>query len=282
MKVIDDDHPAAATSNHRRPRRWFQVVAVLVLFAAVLQLGLAVRHYRESAAYMKLLDRAQYGGGMLTTHSTGRVHDVIAVVADTRFGPLPAIGDWLQETWWLLGEPKEIQIDGPGGPLEVALAHIAGSRDVEIVGLFGCGKVGDELRHLATCDRLTTLFLRNNTLSSNALSRVAECENLTRLDLSRSTGVDDDSVAPLKSLGALQRLDLVSTPISDAGLAQLRELRLTFLDLRNTNVSDESIPTLIRMSPARLRLDRTRFTTDGVAQLRRLLPESDIAWSEGD
>jgi hypothetical protein len=282
MKSIADHPTDLMPSPPRGRRRWIYAAIALVLLAAGVQLGLAYRHYNENVAYVKLLDRAKYGGGMRTTHSTGRVHDLIAVIADTQWGPLPATGDWLQESWWLFGDPKEIQIAGPGVPLEEALAHIAGSRDLEEAGLFGWGKIGGELRHLTTCDRLTTLYLTNNQLTPAAFRHIAACEKLERLDLSRSTDVDDETVTLLKSLVGLNRLDLVSTSISDAGLAHLRELRPTFLDLRDTNVGDESIPTLVRMSPARLRLDGTRFTADGIAELRRSLPESDVAWTEGD
>jgi hypothetical protein len=282
MKSIVDRNNDPTPSHHPSRRKWVYGVVALVLLAALVQLGLAVRHYNENAAYVKLLDRAKYGGGMRTTHSTGRVRDAIAVIAETRWGPLPAIGDRLQETWWLLGEPKEIQIAGPGVPLEEALAHVAGSRDIEEVGLFDCGQIDDELDHLAACERLTAIFVRHNTLTPDAFRHIESCEKLERLDLSHSAGVDDDAVAPLKSLSRLKRLDLASTSISDAGLTQLRELRPAFLDLRNTTVGDESIPVLVRMAPQRLRLDGTRFTAEGIAELRRSLPESDIAWTEGD
>ena len=282
MKPIAD-HPTDLTpSPPRSRRRWIHAAIALVLLAVGVQLGLAYRHYNENAAYVKLLDRAKYGGGMRTTHSTGRVHDAFAVVADTQFGPLPAIGDRLQETWWLLGEPKQIQIAGPGVPLETVLAHVAGSRDVEIVGLFSCGTVGDELRHIAECEKLTTLFLRDNTLSPNALQHVAACTHLTQLDLRKSKGVDDHSLKALRSLTRLTRLELASTAISDAGLAELKDLRPALLDLENTTLSDASIPVLVQMAPKHLRLSGTHLTAEGFARLQRSLPDANIAWSESD
>jgi len=268
MKSMHTHQSVSAPRHPRGRRRWLYAAIALVLLAVGLQVGMAIRHYNENAAYVTLLDRAKYGGGMRTTHSTGRVHDAIAVVAETRIGPLPTIGDWLQEAWWLLGEPREIKIAGPGVPLEEALAYIADSAHMEEVGLFTRGVVGDELRYLATCNRLNALHLSSNQLSRGALTHIAACEHLTRLDLTRSAGVDDKSIAPLKSLTRLERLSLASTAISDAGLAELKGLRPEFLDLDNTNLSDESVPVLIRMAPKHLRLNGTRFSADGIAQLR--------------
>ncbi|MBA3311838.1 MAG: hypothetical protein H0T47_00905 [Planctomycetaceae bacterium] len=273
--------PSSTPSPSRtagRTGRAVRIVIVVLLLAVIVQVGFAVRRYRANSELVRVLDKAKYGGGIRTSHSDGRVHEGLTILADTKYGPLPAIGEWLQETWWLLGEPTEIQTAGPGVPLEETLASVAGSPYLRQVGLFACGAVGDELRHLEDCVQLTTLYARRLQLRPDAFRHIAACESLTTLDLSKSIGVDDAAVAELAKLTRLEVLKLEGTAVTDTGLKQLVGRHPKFLDLSETAITDNSVTTLVEMSPDRLLLSGSSVTAEGVTRLRRSSPQSEVVW----
>jgi hypothetical protein len=76
---------------------------------------------------------------------------------------------------------------------------------------------------------------------------------------------------------------LSETPVSDAGLAHLRELKnLTFFDLRNTQVTDAGLADLAGLDQlTALNLANTKVTARGIEGLAKALPKCKIAWDGG-
>jgi uncharacterized membrane protein len=97
---------------------------------------------------------------------------------------------------------------------------------------------------------------------------------ITWLDLAR-TQITDASMATIALMPNLEELNLNACKITDAGLAQIAGLdQLKDLNLTETPVSDASLPTLIQLeSLEAVHLFGTRWTSEGVALLRRIRPD---------
>jgi len=167
--------------------------------------------------------------------------------------------------------------------------------DDEIVGisLWGCSSVSDEglkvlkgLKNLANLDldgtRITPegikelkalkelhyIHLANDQITDKMLKGLHEAKLLHALhtayakDFKRPTGED-----------ALYRLSLSKTPITDAGIKELKDLtNIGELALEATNVTDAAIPDLKELkSLKRMDLKDTKITNEGFEDLRKTL-----------
>lgn len=95
-----------------------------------------------------------------------------------------------------------------------------------------------------------------------------------------NTKVQDADLASLKSLLRLQNLFLGKTGITDAGVEKLGTLtRLQTLSLNGTSVTDAGLKYLAPLSNLRtLNLQETKVTPTGIAELKRVLPTTTIAY----
>ena len=147
---------------------------------------------------------------------------------------------------------------------------------------------------------------RNSHLSAAALSSLENLTTLETLSLSGRTCATDAALVHLEPLKALRSLNLLGTPVSSSGLLHLRGLRhLETLSLGYTKVTDTALVHLeplqalrsldlqgTAVSSAGLRhleglthlenldLDATNVTDEGVADLRRALPNCHITHSK--
>ena len=83
---------------------------------------------------------------------------------------------------------------------------------------------------------LRELRLPGHDVSNSALNRMGELDHLTHLDLSNGD-FEDDIIHALNNFHSLEYLNLFGSPISDAGLANLRVPRNGRLYLGNTRLS---------------------------------------------
>ena len=90
--------------------------------------------------------------------------------------------------------------------------------------------------------------------------------------------IDDPSLAMIRRLPRLKRLDLDWTNVGDTGMQHVAALtELEELYLRETDVSDACIPILAGLTMLKqLDLTGTRMTDEGVAKLRAALPKCEI------
>jgi hypothetical protein len=129
------------------------------------------------------------------------------------------------------------------------LVHLQSFRQLERLGLVGCGIKGEGLVHLQGLTNLRNLDLDSTKVSHAGLAYLEGLGQLRELRLSQ-TAVTDADLAHLKGYGLLRTLDLRGTAITDKGLAWLKSLRrLRSLDLDLTNVTARGVRELERELP---------------------------------
>lgn len=94
-------------------------------------------------------------------------------------------------------------------------------------------------------DVVTWLDLSGHTLDDALLQSLETMPRLTRLTLANAGGVDDDALERLANIDTLDRLNLIGTDVTAAGLRALRDCpNLTEIYLWRAAVSDADIETL--------------------------------------
>jgi WD40 repeat protein len=101
---------------------------------------------------------------------------------------------------------------------------------------------------------------------------------LTRASLDGCKQIGDDGLKHLAGLDGLTHLNLEHTSVGDVGLTHLIRLSgLISLNLQATAVTDASLSSLTSQAALReLVLKETRVTAEGVARLRKALPECKV------
>ena len=106
--------------------------------------------------------------------------------------------------------------------------------------------------------QLIWLKLSNAQINDSALSVIAQCTSLTRLQLDH-TNVTDKELTNLKELKQLQSLNLVGTKITASGIIQLKELKnLQYLYLYQTNINNTDW-NLVKQSFPKTMLDSGKY-----------------------
>jgi Leucine-rich repeat (LRR) protein len=126
--------------------------------------------------------------------------------------------------------------------------------------------------------RETNLRAQDLKMVEKALVPLGKVSGLVQLNLG-STKIKDADLANLEGLTNLQRLHLENTPITDAGLVHLKGLtKLEYLNLYGTAVTDTGLEQLKGLTQLRkLFLWQTKTTEAGVANLKQALPQVDIS-----
>jgi hypothetical protein len=185
---------------------------------------------------------------------------------------------------------------GLAPPLPKAPEQIT-SLDLSATGVTDAG-----LKQVAKLSSLATLELQGTKVTDRGLKELAGLKNLTTLGLSESQ-LSDTTLRALREIGLLHVLSeasapkgerpksaddvgslaLCRTPVTDAGLKELVELKnLTWLDLRESRVTDVGLKELAGLKHlTRLLLQDTRVTAAGIAELRTALPNCRIDHSRG-
>jgi internalin A len=187
--------------------------------------------------------------------------------------------------------------------LEKWARHIHYTPSGEITGI--AGSIGGTLHSLSFLkgnDQLTRLFLEEEYISEAGMQSLQElnrklphgleslalydCEfhakdlkylegfaSLRKLDLS-STPITDASMAHLRNLKDLQSLVLAGNAITDAGLSHLKELtNLRELNLNSTQITDASVKHLTELTQLQtLDVAHTTISPTGMAVLHKNFP----------
>jgi len=134
------------------------------------------------------------------------------------------------------------------------------------------------LAHLAKVTTLEDLDLsENNSINDSGMPHLSGLKKLKRLNLWR-TFVGDAGVEKLAGLTAMEWLNLDNSQISDDCLKHLSGMsKLSFLHLGSTLVSDAGLPALNGLTALKdLKVTRTAVTEEGVAELKKSLPDTEI------
>ena len=119
--------------------------------------------------------------------------------------------------------------------------------------------------------------LRGRDLNDEGLANVAALKSVVVLNL-RDTQITSAGLVHLKGLTQLRRLHLERTKVDDKGIENLIGLsNLEYLNLYSTKITDKSLDSLADLKNLRqLYLWQTDVTDDGVAKLKKALPELKI------
>ncbi|HLY71702.1 MAG TPA: c-type cytochrome domain-containing protein [Puia sp.] len=116
--------------------------------------------------------------------------------------------------------------------------------------------------------QLVWLQLNNKPINDSVLSTLAECTNLTKVELAH-TNITDKGLSFLKDLKQLRILNLVGTKITTSGLMQLKDLKnLQSLFLFQTNINKDDWAEIKKVFP--------RTSIDSGGYIVPLLPEDTI------
>ncbi len=112
---------------------------------------------------------------------------------------------------------------------------------------------------------------------NDGLKHLQWLSQLETLEL-RHGDINDKGLRLLRGLNSVQSLNLNRTQVTSEGIAHLVTLRgLRVLLLQKTHVDDRALPHLIQMKGVRaINLLDTDFTHEGVEELRRLMPNTQI------
>lgn len=172
------------------------------------------------------------------------------------------------------------------------------------VDLSGQELTDDDYDRLGSQRMLTSLNLAATTTNDTQLASLKSILSLRTLNLS-GTSITDAGLRHLTALPSIQKLALDGTKITNAGLKHIGELRLQQLslsrtetskegikhlsnqygtgghlrelDLSHTSVTDEAIAYLQKIPKLKsLNLQGTKFTQQGIENLKTLLPECEV------
>lgn len=162
----------------------------------------------------------------------------------------------------------ELEIEKLGGSVTRTTRDEGDTTYVRLNGM----KFGDEhLRLLNAFEKLSELTLVDSRVTDAGMNEIAQCVNLTRLDV-RGTVVTDAGLKEIAKLKKLKILGLVRTRITDAGLAELSGLKdLRQIYLANTNITDTGAHELVKLKELNyLGVIGTKITEVGFEELSQL------------
>lgn len=144
------------------------------------------------------------------------------------------------------------------------------------VRLEGCRRVGDACaRSLANFPTLRNLELHMTGLTDDGLAALAP---LPLEVLWLGPRITDSGMSTIAGFANLRHLDICTHLLTDAGLRAIAGLRaLEILWLTRSRITDAGVEVLAQFSALReLNVDCTGITPDGLAALRRALPDCRI------
>jgi Leucine-rich repeat (LRR) protein len=153
-----------------------------------------------------------------------------------------------------------------------SLASLSGMRQLESLRLYQIRINNSDLVHLAKLTSLEELCIESPLLTDACVAPLLSGRpNLKHLGLS-GRGITDTGIGELSHHANLNRVSLMDTQISDAGIALLSRLPLlAHLDITGTQITDTGLRHLSRMKQLGiLLLNRTRVTDAGIASISGL------------
>lgn len=191
---------------------------------------------------------------------------------------------------------------------DTCLSDLSVLKEIEWLTLSGTGVTDDGMASIALLPNVVSLELSETCLSDRGLVEIGKMRRLGILSLS-GTNVSDKGLSYLSGLPYLSVLDLEGTHVTTSGIRHLREMKnlawlklgaihidddniqefcenieelceltkLQDLDISYTNVSDDSIKHFGKLKKLKhLSGLQTRISMDGILDLQRLLPNTEI------
>jgi hypothetical protein len=118
---------------------------------------------------------------------------------------------------------------------------------VRTMDLGDCALDRDSYKYLSALKTLTSICLAKDNLDSSKLSEVVACPNLTDLDISGNSKIDDNCIKTILQFKKLQSLNLARTSITLQGLKLLSPLKLKKIWLPRSSYKDSENAMLTSM-----------------------------------
>ncbi len=166
------------------------------------------------------------------------------------------------------------RFDGAG------MAKLSALKELERLVLRGTNVTDDSMRHVGRLSKLSFLDLTRTKISDAGLAHIAQLDRLRDLVLSHA-GISGPGLAHLRALDALERVDLTGNAISAEGVKCLGECKhLRAVQLDGAAITDKTLLYLARSRTlSQVQLINTKVTPDGIAALRKALPECSVVAS---
>jgi hypothetical protein len=134
---------------------------------------------------------------------------------------------------------------------EVELSHIAKMSKLHSMDIGGTGLTDAGLAHLKAFPELPELQVlgQGSTVTSTGLAHLSQLKKIEKLRV-QHVNMKDNDVKLFAALTSLKELDLAANPISNTGIAHLKGLtNLKILNIQETKVTPEGVANLKRSLP---------------------------------
>jgi hypothetical protein len=170
-----------------------------------------------------------------------------------------------------LANLEELRLSGTG-ITDLGMVHLGGLTSLKDLSLEETSITDVGLKHLAGLTQLQSLSLDGTGVTQDGFEHLTRLTMLSDLSLNRTKVSDVGPIARGLSQAPLQRLTLVRTPLSDAGLEHIEGLsQLKWLDLAHTKITDAGLAHLQGLKRlTRLEIDHNDITDVGLDYLKRV------------
>lgn len=206
-------------------------------------------HQQKLISFLKLLYR-----GKLKPDAFEKVLNSSGEELDHRYRDFLAVSS----------EQLETKLSRPETRTELALPDAALTRSA--------------FKVLGKCTNLDWLDITSSHVTAGKLEALASCKRLSQLFLTKCK-IDGDSLAKLAQFPLLEELDLSGSSVTNSQLAQLANCpKLSILRLVNTSVSDECAQYVSKInSLTELDLTGSQVSATGIANLQAANPNLKIS-----
>jgi hypothetical protein len=168
---------------------------------------------------------------------------------------------------------------------DAGLAHLKGLVELDSLALGGPEITDDGLKHLVDLPKLRRLLMLAGTATGDKVLVLLKAHPQVRI-FSPGMNFTNDGMRGLRAVvPELSQLHLVGgTKVTDAGLEHLKGWNsIEWLRLDGPTFTDGGLQHLAGLKNLNLlQLYKTRVTADGVAALRKALPDCNIQWDGED
>jgi internalin A len=150
------------------------------------------------------------------------------------------------------------------------LKGLAGAAALKTLGLMNTEVTDAGLKQLAGLDKLERLDLKKTKVKGSGIKDLAGCKSLNMLELDPKQITDES----LKALVEIKLLHAYAGSVTSGKREQSTDDDIHDLSLNDSQVTDEGLKVLHGLKALRfLGLSRTKITDEGVAELKKALPD---------
>ncbi len=163
---------------------------------------------------------------------------------------------------------------------DVGLSRLAHSKKIETLEADATRVTDKGMAHVRQMQQLQELSLADTSITDQGLKQLSGLSHMKRLNFA-GTKITSSALADIRFFDLLEKLALDRTMVTDQSLSHLISLQhLTTLSLDGTDVTDEGLKHVQQLKSLKsLNLTNTTVSLKGIKQLRRAMPQCDVAIS---